>query len=176
MTHWPALASLRLETQRLQLRPITIDDIPLIYFLRSDKLVNQYLKRDLMIDRGMAKILVKDFLRLYQEQKLLYWVLDHPADQQSIGTICLWNFTADRLQAEVGYEMDPAYHGQGLMGEALYCVLDYGKEGLDLNKIVAYTQGNNASSIRMLERSGFCFEPDIHDQNNQLNKVFSIDL
>ncbi|MEO0339325.1 MAG: GNAT family N-acetyltransferase [Bacteroidota bacterium] len=176
MTNWPAQKELILETERLRLRPITLDDIPLIYFLRSDKTVNQFLKRDLMLDENTAKIFIKDLLQLFKMEQILYWVIAHQVTKESIGTICLWNFTPDRLQAEVGYEMKPDFHGQGLMGEALNHVLGYGEKELGLQRIVAYTQGNNSASIRMLEKADFTFMPEVHDKNNPLNKVFGIDL
>ncbi|RLJ30734.1 acetyltransferase (GNAT) family protein [Chryseobacterium sp. 7] len=48
-----------------------------------------------------------------------------------IGTICLWNFSQDCKTTEVGYELLPEYHRQGIMCEALK-VLNFGFNELNI--------------------------------------------
>jgi ribosomal-protein-alanine N-acetyltransferase len=54
-----------------------------------------------------------------------------------IGSICFWNITADEDCAEIGYDLLPLFHGQGIMQEATKAIIKYGFEGMKLNKIVA---------------------------------------
>lgn len=56
---------------------------------------------------------------------------------------------------EVGYVPRPAWHGRGLMTDALGVVVRYGYADLGLAGIVAHTDASNAASIAVLERCGF---------------------
>ena len=89
-----------------------------------------------------------------------------------LGSICLWNFSGDRLKAEVGYDLNPAFHGMGLMDEAMKMVLRFGFDVLKLESIEAYTQGNNEPSKRLLVRNHFVLQPERMDEENPLNFIY----
>jgi RimJ/RimL family protein N-acetyltransferase len=58
-------------------------------------------------------------------------------------------------EAELGYILDPAYHGKGLAFEAASAVLDYAFDAFNLHRVIAHVDIENAPSIRVLERLGF---------------------
>lgn len=49
-----------------------------------------------------------------QNNQTFYWGISLKDQQNLIGTICLWNFSEDRKEAEVGYELLPDYHRKEL--------------------------------------------------------------
>ena len=59
---------------------------------------------------------------------------------------------------DIGYAFLPQYRGKGYAFEATEAVLESGKNGLGLKRIVAITSPDNQASIRLLEKAGFCFE------------------
>ncbi|MFM9949131.1 MAG: GNAT family N-acetyltransferase; N-acetyltransferase, partial [Saprospiraceae bacterium] len=93
-----------------------------------------------------------------------------------IGTICLWNFSEDKTQAELGYELKPVFQGLGLMDEAVKSVLVYSFESIGIQTLCAFTHHNNNASRRLLEKNGFEFDPDQKDDGNVNNVVYLLNL
>ena len=60
-----------------------------------------------------------------------------------IGTNCLFNFTNDNLNAEIGYELLPDFQGKGIMQEATSKVIDFGIQHMGVNSIEAYILAKN---------------------------------
>jgi ribosomal-protein-alanine N-acetyltransferase len=63
----------------------------------------------------------------------------------------IWN-------ARVGYSLDHAHEGRGLMTEALGLVIRYAFDGLGLKRLLAGFMPQNTRSARVLERAGFVRE------------------
>lgn len=75
-----------------------------------------------------------------------------------IGVISLT--ALDESMYEIGYWMDPAVRGRGLMVEAVEAVSDYGfaADGLNLGRIEWHAYVGNAGSASVARRSGFTYE------------------
>ncbi len=58
----------------------------------------------------------------------------------------------------LGYSLDAAWEGQGMMTEALSAATTYAFEELDMHRIMANYQPHNLRSGRLLERLGFTRE------------------
>jgi len=84
-----------------------------------------------------------------------------------------WNKTAQR--AEIGYDLDPAYWGQGIMNEALRVVLKHGFEEMRLNRIQAIIDSRNVRSLRLVQRLGFKKE-GVFRQRSYFNGQFRDDV
>ncbi|PWT72497.1 MAG: N-acetyltransferase [Bacteroidetes bacterium] len=144
-----------LQTARLILRQLDFLDQDALYELRSNPDVNKYLDRPVPGSRQD----VIDFIEKINAGILLnqsfYWAITLLNNSKLIGTICLWNFSKTHNQAEIGYELNPAYQGLGLMQEAMSKVVEFGFEALRLNSILASTHKENKRSIHLLEKYGF---------------------
>src|SRR5438309_591692 len=104
-----------LRTERLLLRALSNADIQPISSLRSDAIVNKYLTRQTKCSVEEAKAFVKKVNDDIANGKSFYWAIGFGVDANLVGTICLWNFSEDQSTAEIGYELLPAFHKQGLM-------------------------------------------------------------
>ena len=60
--------------------------------------------------------------------------------------------------ADVGYAFLPEFRGKGYAYEAASAVLEHGNRVFGLQRILAITSLDNASSIRVLEKAGMKFE------------------
>ena len=58
-------------------------------------------------------------------------------------------------EREIGYDLLPAYHRQGIMREAAARVIEYGFGELGLSLIDAEVNPRNEPSCRLLEKLGF---------------------
>lgn len=165
---------MKLETERLALKEIYENHVEDILKIRSNEVINRFVKRNSPKNNYDALQFILTIKERTRNNQTYYWGIslkDHP---NLIGTICLWNFSEDRKTAEVGYEMLPDYHGQGLMSEALKAVLNYGFNELRLQEILAFTNRFNENSKKLLLRHGFVLEEDRKDEGFPDNLVFSL--
>ena len=159
-------------TERLILRKISLGDWEVISYLRSDSIVNEYVKRPAAVTKGEAIAFIELILRRIQKNELIYWCISLKEDPSMIGSISIHSFSDDKKTGEVGYDLHPKFQKLGIMNEALQAVLEYGFANLDLKLIEAYTQKNNENSIKMLQRNHFTPNEAKQDAGNPLNLIF----
>jgi len=164
----------KLTTDRLILRKATKADGNEILFLRSDQSVNKYINRPPTKNLKEAEDFMEKIEHGIQKGQNINWNITLKNDPKMIGTICLWNFSEDQKIGEVGYDLHPHFHGKGIMSEALKCVVNFGFQKLNLEKIEAYTHRENESSKRLLENNNFTLVSEKNDNNNEFNIVFEI--
>lgn len=114
-----------LRTARLALRTLTPADKAAIFQLRTDSRVNTYLDRPVQTNPEEATAFIHKVMDGTAGGKSYYWVITIAETGKLIGTICIWNMSEDRLQAEIGYELLPEEQGKGIMREALKAVIDF---------------------------------------------------
>ncbi|WP_372745975.1 GNAT family N-acetyltransferase [Lutibacter sp.] len=168
-----------LESDRLVLRRIDISDSDVILFLRSDKTVTKYIKRpENRKIKNVADALnfINQLKKNLEINKSIAWGIALKKSPAIIGTICLWNFSIDNSIAEVGYDLDPKYHGNGFMDESLKAIINFGFNKLKLCKIEAFTHYENEKSIKLLMRNGFQFKQGRRDEENSLNSIYELEM
>jgi len=144
-----------LETKRLHLRPLTLQDDREIFWLRSDEKVNQYIDRQRATSLEDAREFIQNIQEGISKNESLYWAISLKNESSLIGTICLWNFYKEENRAEIGYELLPSFQGKGFMQEAFERVIGYGFDVLQLQTIEAWTILTNHNSAKVLERNRF---------------------
>ena len=162
----------KLATSRLELRQLDKKDIPSIFFLRSDSVVNQYIKRIPLKEHQEAEAFINRINTGIEEQTILYWAIGMKDSLSLIGTICLWNFNETYSEAEMGYELHPDYQGEGIMNEAMNSVLNYANQTLRLTAVEAFTHRDNPASTRLLNRNHFVLQPDRKDPDVPTNAIY----
>lgn len=165
---------LEITTDRLFLRRLKQSDCEMVSYLRSDKEVNKFVKRANADSKEKALEFISKTNKGIDDQKLYYWTITEKNSTEMIGSICLWNFSKDRKTAEVGYDLSPKFQGKGIMNESLKSTLEFGFKDLNLDLIEAYTQKNNESSKKLLERNGFILVPGKKDKDNLENIIYEI--
>lgn len=145
-------------TDRLILRKLNIDDAENLAEIRSDHIVNQFLNRPKKITAEEAIGFIQMTNNRIQNNELLYWAITLKSNDILIGTTCLFNFSAEKVMAELGYELHPDFHGEGIMHEAISTVINYGFKEMKLNKLVALTKPGNLNSVRLLKKNDFILD------------------
>jgi ribosomal-protein-alanine N-acetyltransferase len=145
-------------TPRLELRRLTGDDAEVLFRLRSDKRVMQFMDRPRPKSIDEVVELVHRFREDLIANRGINWAITIIGEGSLVGTIGLWKFWPENFRAEIGYLLDPAFQGKGIMNEALGKVIDFGFNELHLHSIVAEVNPSNASSIKLLERNHFVRE------------------
>jgi len=160
-----------IKTERLNLRKILPADLDRIHYFRSDKEINKYIKR-IPQTREMAMAHIDEITSAFRTDKSVTWGITTRESNVLIGSICLWNFSEDKKTAEVGYNLEPEFQGQGIMSEALKAVLDFGFNQRDFKTIEAYTDYRNIPSKKLLKQHGFIPSDNKKDADNQYNMVY----
>lgn len=163
-----------IETERLLLTKLQTTDWEMISFLRSDKDVNEFVKRPSAETKEKALEFIEKISKGIESQMLYYWKLTEKGNSEMIGSICLWNFSEDGKTAEVGYDLSPKYQRKGFMNESLKSVTEFGFQKLNLDLIEAYTQYQNEPSKKLLERNGFTLVEGKKDIDNADNIVYAL--
>lgn len=163
-----------IETERLILKPIDESHVEDILKIRSNEVVNQFVKRIPPKTNYDALDYILTIKKRNQNNESLNWGISYKNQQNLLGTICLWKFSDDRTEAEVGYELLPDHHRKGIMSEALSAVLNYGFNELNLHEILAFTNKFNENSKGLLVKHDFVLQEGRTDEGFPDNLVFSL--
>ena len=148
-----------LETERLLLRKLAMQDAAEIFFLRSDPAVLQHLGREPAASIKEAVDFIKSIEEFLMENKSILWGIALKENPGTIiGSICFWNITREHYRSEIGYALHPNCWRKGIMKEAILEVLDYGFTTLGLHSVEARLTPANSASIAVLESTGFVKE------------------
>lgn len=156
----PALANLTwpVRTERLLIRPFRDDDFPAVFGYRSLEEVARWLPgwpRDLDVMRAS-----------WTEQKVQERQLVIEHDGVLVGDLFVnvgeaWaqkDVGTDQHQAELGWCLDPAWHGRGLALEATTALLAIcfrpAPAGLGVRRVLANCFADNEPSWRLMEKLG----------------------
>jgi RimJ/RimL family protein N-acetyltransferase len=153
-----------IETERLRIRKLSLDDTDFVVELLNEPSFLRYIGDRNVRDRTSAcRYLEAGPFASYARFGFgLMCVELKPAAaaesaEVSIGICGL--LKRDTLEdVDVGFAFLPRYWGQGYAFEAATAVLAQGREVFGLRRIVAITSLDNEASIRLLERLGFRFE------------------
>ena len=163
-----------LKTERLTLRQVSINDDKEIFALRSDKQVNKYLGREPSNTIEDARKFIHKIAEVVKQNEGIYWAITLTNNNNLAGTICLFNFSGENDQAEIGYELLPAFQGQGIMQEAISKVIAFGLEVIGLKAIEAYTHRENKNSLKLLEKYNFRKQENIDSNLNDMFVTFKL--
>jgi len=147
-----------IDTERLILRPLTQADAAVVQFLAGDKAIaSTTLNIPHPYKQGQAMKWIKDLKGDIADGKSVVFAITENNNGNLLGTVgLLINKEHDR--AEMGYWIGKDYWGKGYCTEAAVAVLEYGFEGLGLNRIFAnHFKGNNASG-RVMQKIGLNYE------------------
>jgi ribosomal-protein-alanine N-acetyltransferase len=146
-----------LETERLVLREVTIADAEwyLEHFSRKEIVQGQ----GFPAPKGMKEAreeLQLYFVDLFKERLGFRWGIELKAVGGLIGSCGYYKWLKpDGRQAEIGYDLDPPYWGQGIMTEALIAIIDFGFQKMKLNRIELLVMPRNKRSIGLAGKLGF---------------------
>nr|WP_199162695.1 GNAT family N-acetyltransferase [Elizabethkingia sp. ASV34] len=162
-----------LKTERLTLRQLSIDDHQDIFALRSDPEINEFLGRQICETKEEAIIFINKVNDNIKEGNSFYWAVTLAESNTLVGTICLFDLSAEDDSCEIGYELMTEFQGQGIMTEAVQTVIDYVFYTLKLKKILAVTHYKNQSSTNLLLKFDFVKSIETYKEDPELN-IFTL--
>lgn len=147
-----------LTTEHLVLRPMRVTDARDMFDYAKRLDVTTYL----LWNPHPTISYTEDYLRYLQGRYALGefydWALVDRESGRMIGTCGFTRFDFSHNSGEIGYVLNPEYHGHGYATEAAERVIRFGFEVLGLHRIEAkFMQGNEASR-RVMDKLGMTFE------------------
>ncbi|MEZ2238447.1 GNAT family N-acetyltransferase [Microcoleus sp.] len=147
-----------IETERLLLRKITLNDANDMFEYGSDPLVSQYTMWSTHTSIEDTKSFLRSLTKMYKKRELIDWGIVHKSEQKLIGTCGYVEWSMNNSRAQIGYALSRKYWNQGYMSEAVSAIIDFGFREMSLNKIEARCAQENIASARVMEKVGMQLE------------------
>ncbi len=153
------------ETERLQLRPFSLDDAKEMYLLNLDREVLQYTGDVSFKSIAAAKSFLKNYDQ-YSAFGMGRWATLTKDGHHFIGWCGLKYWSAEE-GADIGFRLHKKYWGKGYATEAASACLAYGFLQLGLHRIIGRAKKENKASIRVMEKIGMKFQYDFLFEGDQ---------
>ena len=150
-----------LETERLLLRRVSIDDLNEILELRGNPETMKFIPRPLVKTEEDALNHFKMIDEKIEKNEGINWAITVKGNPKLIGIIGHYRIQPENHRCEIGYMILPQYNGQGIVTEAIKIVLEYGFEDMNMHSIEAVIDPDNIASERVLQKNGFIKEAHI---------------
>ncbi|MDG5789241.1 GNAT family protein [Evansella sp. AB-P1] len=147
-----------LETDRLVLRKVTMEDVSTIFKYGSDEEVSRYVTWDIHRTIADSEEFVKFVLNQYENKKIAPWAMELKENGKLIGTVDFVSWQTKHHTAEIGYVIAKEFWGNGYTTEAAKAIITFGFEKMDLVRIQARCFTENVASQRVMEKVGMTYE------------------
>ena len=142
-----------IETARLHLRPLTLDDVRALTIVRSDPEVMRYIGAGAISTEEDVRAAITRDLNLREQHGFGRCAVILKEMGELIGW-CGLTFLDETNDVEIGYGVAKAFWKKGIITEAARAMLRYGFEELKLPRIVAVAMPENEGSWRVMEKIG----------------------
>lgn len=147
-----------LETDRCILRKLSLDDTDDMHEYSGNHDVTKYLTWSPHPDKAYTLEYLMYLQNRYKTGDFFDWAVVCKDSGKMIGTCGFTRFFFAHNGAEIGYVLNPAYHGKGIGTEVVGRVIKYGFENLALERIEGKFMIENEASRRVMEKNGMVFE------------------
>ena len=150
------MIDVKLESERLLIRPFQLGDEVAMYELNSNPIVQKYTGDTLVKSVEQAKdILTNVVLKDYKDHGYGRLAVIYKPNNKLIGFTGIKYLPEADGQSDLGYRFLPEYWGKGIATESSKMSLKFGFEKLNLKKIIGFTEIENSASTHVLEKIGF---------------------
>ncbi len=153
-----------IETERLLLRKITLNDASDMFEYASNPQVSEYTMWSTHTSIEDTKYFLKSLTKMYKRRELVDWGIVHKAEKKFIGTCGFVEWSMTHSRAEIGYALSARYWREGYMSEAVNAIIEFGFREMLLNRIVGRCEVNNIASARVMEKVGMQLEGILRQQ------------
>jgi RimJ/RimL family protein N-acetyltransferase len=166
-----------LETERLILRKLSSDDAEFILKLLNEPSFLHYIG-----DKGVRNLddarqyILDGPMDSYERNGFGLYLVALKGEGQPIGISGLVKRPA-LTDADIGFAFLPAYWSKGYALESASAVMTYGREVLELNRVLAITSPDNEVSAKLLGKIGLRFERMVRlSEDGPEIKLFTSDV
>jgi len=151
---------MKIETDRLIIRPYNEDDLMECFQLMQDKELFTYLDMDVMsLDeyKGLFYWLIDSYNKGFDEDFKYSFNITLKESGKHIGWCGVGGSNYDHEQKEIYYLIGEKHWGNGYAKEATVALRDYCFQTIGLNEIIALCKPNNIPSKKLIKNMGFTY-------------------
>ena len=146
---------MKLDTKRLIIRPITLDDKNEIFEYRSDTETNKYQGWIPKTIDDVEIFIGKISKQINEPETWFQFVIIEKETQKIVGDLGIHFFDSENRQVEIGCTLNKEFQKKGYATESVKRVIDYLFKELNKHRIITSIDPDNKNSIRLVERIGF---------------------
>ena len=164
---------MQLETERLILREMTLDDFDALYEIFTDAETMQHYPKPFDEQRVQGWILTN--IERYEIFGFGLWSVVLKENGEVIGDcgITMQNI-GGKIKPEIGYHIHKKYWNRGLATEAAQKCRDYAFENTPFNIIYSYMKYTNIGSYSVAIKNGMQKVDEFEDEVNTITYVYAI--
>lgn len=147
-----------IETERLRLRPVTVDDADLMLAIWNDPaFIRNVSDRGIRTVEQAREAIEGGAQKLFEDYGYGPYCMSLKSDGSMIGICGL--FKRDNLEdPDIGFSVLPDYCGKGYAGEAAAAVVNFARNELGIAVLKAIVSPANAPSIGLIKKLGLTFD------------------
>ena len=159
-----------LETERLFLREMDMDDYDALYDVLGDPEIMQHYPYT--FNEEKVRDWIKRNMNRYKDNGFGLWAVCLKDTKKMIGDCGLTLQKIDgRMLPEIGYHIRRDCQHKGYAKEAAAAVRDWAFENTDYPAIYSYCKYTNEASYKTAESIGMHFEKEYPDEENNITRV-----
>ncbi len=148
-------SNLKIETERLLLRPFTLDDLDSFALICADPEVMRFIGKGKPLDKQTVEQQMVAWMALYKEQGFGLLALTLKENKKLLGFCGLLRQTVDEeLYIELGYRLARNAWSKGIATEAAQAMRDYAFNQLGIEMLISIIQIDNIASKRVAQKVG----------------------
>jgi len=150
-----------IETERLQMRPLSMADDQDMFEMSIDPEVHKYIGNKPYQTIEQSRGTIAAIMQQYADFGIGRWAIVEKATNKFVGWTGL-KLMKERVNGHIdhydfGYRLARKFWGKGYATESGRASLQYGADVMKLKEIYAMTDINNGGSRRVLEKLGFAY-------------------
>ena len=159
-----------LETERLFLREMNMDDFDALYKVLADREIMQHYPY--IFDGTRVKDWIERNMNRYHQNGFGLWAVCLKDTEELIGDcgLTLQNIEGEMLP-EIGYHIRADYQRKGYAKEAAAAVRDWAFANTEYLSLYSYCKYTNVASYKTAESIGMHFEKEYPDSDNKITHV-----
>lgn len=159
-----------LETERLFLREMTMDDFDALYAVLSDPEIMQHYPYS--FDEERVRSWIERNMKRYTDDGFGLWAVCLKDTGEMIGDcgLTLQNIDGTMLP-EIGYHIRRDQQRKGYAKEAAMAVRDWAFQNTEYPALYSYCKYTNVGSFKTAESIGMHFEKEYEDEANKITHV-----
>ena len=159
-----------LETERLILRPHTLDDVDAAYKLNLDEEVTRYTGDGGVVSKEEIRHRIEHHvLGDYKKYSYGRFAVVEKSSGDFIG-FCGLKYLPEYDLVDLGYRLSRNHWGKGLATEASKASVDFAFNELKLSEIYGFVLPENSASVNVLKKLGFQFDIEMIEDNETLHR------
>ncbi len=160
-----------LETERLTLREMSLDDAEFILgLLNEPSFLRNVGDKGVRSEEDARRYLLDGPMASYAEHGFGLYLVERKDDGVAMG-MCGLLKRKELPDVDLGFALLPEFWSRGYASEAAAAVIVFGHNALGLERLLAITSRDNTASMRILEKLDFALEGlvKLSDDGEELN-------